>query len=283
MVSKPSSLLPIDPTHSLKYMHLNAAQTRSLSAVLEVLTQPSDNLSLRQRLVAPLSQLLNADYVASLVWDASAQRFCDGVSTSSNPQHIAAYEARYQFEDPLPRLLHARRYPTLVTDVLPQREFVRSDFFNAFMRSESMYWGVNVFAHDGRQDVGDLRIWRSRSKGNFQSDELEALRLIYPSLVHALSGAQKLSAPQARTASAANASMTDQTIDQQLAYQYGLSQREFQVAQCVAQGLSDKEIAKAVGIGFTTVRTYLSQIFKKTHCANRKELIAYLCSRQRMH
>jgi DNA-binding CsgD family transcriptional regulator len=265
-------------------MHLNATQTRSLSSVLEVLTQPTDNLSLRQRLVAPLSQLLNADYVASLVWDASAQRFCDGVSTSSNPQHIATYEARYQFEDPLPRLLHARRYPTLVTDVVPQREFVRSDFFNAFMRSESMYWGVNVFAHDGQQDVGDLRIWRSRSKGNFQADELEALRLIYPSLVHALSGAQKLGAPMDHyTQATENSGSITERLDQQLAYQHGLSRREFQVAQCVAQGLADKEIAKAVGIGFTTVRTYLSQIFKKTHCANRKELIAYLCTRQRMH
>jgi DNA-binding CsgD family transcriptional regulator len=268
-------------------MYLNTTQTRSLSSVLQVLTQPSDNLTLRQSLVAPLSQLLNADYVASLVWDASAKRFCDGVSTSSNPQHIAAYEERYQFEDPLPRLLHARRYPTLVTDVMPQREFVRSDFFNAFMRSESMYWGVNVFAHDGQQDVGDLRIWRSRSKGNFQADEIEALRLIYPSLVNALSGAQKLAAPVGRSLqTAANpnrANNSVNSIDQQLAYQHGLSRREFQIAKCVAQGLSDKEIAKAVGIGFTTVRTYLSQTFKKTQCANRKELIAYLCSRQRLH
>ncbi len=268
-------------------MHLNAIQTRQLSSVLETLTQPCDSVSLRQRLMQPLASLLNADYVASLVWDESAQRFGHGVCSQSDTQHIQAYEASYQFSDPLPQLLRSRHYPTLVTQVIAQRELVRSEFFNRFLRPGSMYWGLNVFAHDGQQEVGDLRIWRSRGRGNFDDNELEILRLIYPSLVNALSGARRLDQRHGRNnllkkQSAATAGGTPSvlSVDQQLAYQHGLSRRELQVAQCVAQGLSDKEIAKAAGIGFTTVRTYLSQTFKKTACANRKELIAYLCSRQ---
>jgi DNA-binding CsgD family transcriptional regulator len=260
-------------------MYLTALQTRQLSGVLETLTRPCDSVSLRQSLVQPLADLLNADYVASLVWDEAEQRFGGGVCSQADTGQIQAYEASYQFSDPLPQLLRSRRYPTLVTQVIPQRELVRSDFFNRFLRPGSMYWGLNVFAHDGQQDVGDLRIWRTRGKGNFDDNELDILRLIYPSLVNALSGAKALEPGKARSASAAPSPRQGRALDQQLAYQHGLSRRELQVAQCVAQGLSDKQIAKQAGIGFTTVRTYLTQTFKKTACANRKELIAYLCSR----
>jgi DNA-binding CsgD family transcriptional regulator len=267
-------------------MQLNAIQTRQLSKVLETLTLPGDSVNIRQRLVEPLANLLNADYVASLVWDESAQRFGQGVSCRADAKHVDDYQAQYQFSDPLPGLLRARRYPTLVTQVIPQRELVNSDFFNRFLRPGLMYWGLNVFAHDGQQDVGDLRIWRCRGKGNFDTNELEILRLIYPSLVNALSGARQYgvqaSAPSAHEGQSPISSKKTLplAIDPQLAYQHGLSQREAQIAHWVAQGLSDKEIAKAAGIAFTTVRTYLSQTFKKTACANRKELIAYLCSRQ---
>jgi DNA-binding CsgD family transcriptional regulator len=266
-------------------MQLTAIQTRQLSKVLEILTLPGGSVNVRQRLVEPLANLLNADYVASLVWDESAQRFGQGVSCRADERDVNAYQAQYQFSDPLPGLLRTRRYPTLVTQVIPQRELVASDFFNRFLRPGSMYWGLNVFAHDGQQDVGDLRIWRCRGKGNFDTNELEILRLIYPSMVNALSGARQVSlqdnaldASQVRLPSSLKRSSL-LAVNTQLAYQHGLSRREAQIAHWVAQGLSDKEIAKAAGIAFTTVRTYLSQTLKKTACANRKELIAYLCSR----
>jgi DNA-binding NarL/FixJ family response regulator len=54
-----------------------------------------------------------------------------------------------------------------------------------------------------------------------------------------------------------------------------LSQREVQVAELVALGLTDKEIAKRLSLAYTTVRTYLALALSKTGCANRKELIGY--------
>jgi DNA-binding CsgD family transcriptional regulator len=261
-------------------MYLTAAQTRQLATVLDVLTQPGDSASLRQRLVEPVAQLLNADYVASLVWDNEAHRFGDGVCCHADAGHLRDYEARYQFSDPIAKLLHPRRYPTLVTQVIPQRELVKSEFFDRFLSTGAMYWGVNVYAHDGQRDVGDLRIWRSRSKHNFDANEIEILRTIYPCMVNALAGAatanfgkRKLQKTKRLSSSATPAGRA-----QQLAHQHGLSQREAQIAQLVAQGCADKEIAKRVGIAYTTVRTYLSNALTKTGCGNRKELIAYLCS-----
>ncbi len=252
-------------------MYLSAIQTRQFSDLLDVLSQPGDSATLRQRLVKPVANLLNADYVASLVWDDAAQRFGDGVCCHADTTHLRDYEGRYQFTDPIARLLHPRRYPTLVTQVIPQRELIKSEFFDRFLHAGSMYWGVNLYAHDGRSDVGDLRIWRSRNKGNFDLNEVEILRTIYPCLVNALAGAKvAIQSPQGGAHRA--------TRTEQLACKHGLSQRELQVAELVASGCADKEIAKRLGIAYTTVRTYLGIALSKTGCANRKELIGYFCS-----
>ncbi len=254
-------------------MYLNTAQTRQLSAVMQVLTEPGHSAdSLRQHLVEPVAQLLNADYVASLVWDAGAARFGRGVCSRADAGHLRAYEAQYQFADPIAPRLHPRRYPTRVTQVIPQRELVNSDFFNRFLQPGAMYWGINLYAHDGQRDLGDLRIWRARAKDNFDDNELAVLRLLYPSLVLAL----------ARADSAAPSPVvpTPNPADRpgQLSARHGLSPREAQVAQWVALGLCDKEIAQRTGVAYTTVRTYLTQALRKTGCANRKALIAYVCS-----
>jgi DNA-binding CsgD family transcriptional regulator len=261
-------------------MHLSTLETRQLSRVFELLSQPAESAVLRQRLIEPLASLAGADYVVSLVWNDAKQQFGDGVSCAANMPVIKAYEAQYQFSDPLAATLRARHYPTLVTQIMPQRELVASEFFNRFLQPGKMHWGLNIFAHDGQRDVGDFRIWRSRARGNFDAHTLEILRFIYPSMVNALSGAlpaHHINISKRRAKQETESHSTQQP-NQHLAHQYGLSKRELQIANCVSQGLSDKEIAKAAGIGFTTVRTYLSQALKKTHCSNRKELIACMCS-----
>jgi DNA-binding CsgD family transcriptional regulator len=254
-------------------MNLSAIQTRQLSAVMQVLTEPSPcSDSLRQRLVEPMAQLLNADYVASLVWDADSARYGRGVCSRADAGHLRAYESQYQFSDPIAPRLHLRRYPTRVTQVMPQKELVASEFFDRFLRPGAMYWGVNLYAHDGQRDVGDLRIWRHRAKDNFDDNELAVLRLLYPSLVNAFAHAN-----QGVAAAAPNATSRPMQL-QKLAALHGLSPREAQVVQLVARGCADKEIAAKAGVAYTTVRTYLTQALRKTGCANRKALIAYACS-----
>jgi DNA-binding CsgD family transcriptional regulator len=255
-------------------MYVTAPQTRRLSKVLEILTQTQgmqdDAGCLRQRLVEPIAELMNADYVASLRWDARSARFGEGVCSRADEGHLRAYESQFQFTDPIAQRLHPLRYPTLVTQVIAQRELVKSEFFDRFLDTKAMYWGVNLYAHDGQRDLGDLRIWRARNKNNFDVHELGMLRLIYPSLVNALArieSSQRLVAPGTAPG----------LSTRQLQQRHGLSPREAHVAALVAQGHADKEIAKLSGIGFATVRTHLGNALRKTGCAHRKALIALIC------
>lgn len=54
----------------------------------------------------------------------------------------------------------------------------------------------------------------------------------------------------------------------------GLGSREQQVLQHVINGLSQKEIAKELGISVSTVNTYIQRIYEKLHVRSRSAIIA---------
>lgn len=53
-----------------------------------------------------------------------------------------------------------------------------------------------------------------------------------------------------------------------------LSPRETEVVQLLAEGLSNKQIARRIGISETTVKGYLSQLFEKLGAADRAHAVA---------
>lgn len=54
---------------------------------------------------------------------------------------------------------------------------------------------------------------------------------------------------------------------------YELTSRELDILQCLADGLSDIEIAEKLFISKNTVRFHISNILKKTDCSSRREII----------
>lgn len=59
-----------------------------------------------------------------------------------------------------------------------------------------------------------------------------------------------------------------------------LSEREIEIAEAVAQGLSDKEIALRLTISFWTVRSHINRIFSKLGLFNRASLVKYMMQAQ---
>lgn len=57
---------------------------------------------------------------------------------------------------------------------------------------------------------------------------------------------------------------------------YGITAREREVVLLVSRGYSNKEIAEKLGISFTTARTHVYNVFKKTGAASRVELLRIL-------
>jgi DNA-binding CsgD family transcriptional regulator len=57
---------------------------------------------------------------------------------------------------------------------------------------------------------------------------------------------------------------------------YGITAREAEVIELLSRGLANKEIADELGISFTTARTHVYNIFRKTGAASRVELLRIL-------
>ena len=53
-----------------------------------------------------------------------------------------------------------------------------------------------------------------------------------------------------------------------------LSPREREICALILSGVADKEIVRALGISFWTVRSHIEQIFNKTGAVNRRDLMA---------
>lgn len=64
-----------------------------------------------------------------------------------------------------------------------------------------------------------------------------------------------------------------------LAKQYGLTQREVEILELVCLGKSNTEIAEALFLSESTVKTHVSHIFRKLGVKNRTEAMCFVMKR----
>lgn len=231
-------------------MYLSMCEQRCMADLFACLAEDHANASVRLEVGRLLLRLMRADYFASYVWDAADKRFAQGVTVNMSLDNLGCYERYYQFHDPITFKLKARGVPTLVTEVMPQRELTRTEFFNDFLARDGLHWGVNMYCVSGSRHVGDMRIWRSRRRENFGQRELDILALVRPAMTRALERAE--AQRQRGHARSGRAELVGR-----------LSPREAQVARLVSEGLADKEIARILRVSVTTVRTHIDRLFGK--------------------
>ncbi len=250
-------------------MKLDAREQTALGRIFALLADDLVEREIRLALGESLLDLLRADQFASFVWDAGQQRFADGVWLNMDQTNVARYDAWFQYHDPITFKLQARRHATAVSEVMPHRELARTEFFNDFLARDGLHWGINLHAFDGTQALGDLRIWRGRTRREFEPHDKELLNLIEPAFIAALRRAQHHNALRKvpRSADPGHAGAE--------ANGHMLSTRERQVAQAVLRGLTDKQIARELGISTSSVRTYLNRLFDKTGATRRAGLSAW--------
>jgi DNA-binding CsgD family transcriptional regulator len=280
---EPAAILKIEDgsVHCGGEMFLSATQSRTLSKLMVTLAEPHGEAEIRERIGLQLLDLLDADYYASYVWDATRGVFGSRVALNMSDRNLSSYEAYYQYHDPITSQMQRHREATLVEQVMPQSELVKTEFFNDFLHRDGLYWGVNLYAWDGDENIGDMRIWRSRKRERFGRDALELLELIKPAFVAALKrGRQEYNAASPGSGGSAapiprllpaDAGSSPRALA--AARRASLSERERAVVQLASIGLRDKAIAQRLGIGFTTVRTHLSHAFRKLGVENRTQLV----------
>ncbi|MEI9406419.1 helix-turn-helix transcriptional regulator [Mesorhizobium argentiipisi] len=102
---------------------------------------------------------------------------------------------------------------------------------------------------NGGTTLGTLRLWHHRGRA-FSSSMITMIAAVVPYLCAALTRCARSPGR--------------------------LSSRELDVATLVARGMRDREIAEALGITFSTVRTHLNHALARLGCTNRTELAALI-------
>jgi DNA-binding CsgD family transcriptional regulator len=237
-------------------VYLSGVQMGLMAKIMQAFAESHDEQEIREIVGDLVMQLLQAQFYASFVWQPENDAFGQSVQINMDPRNISQYLTYFQFNDPITPLMKRYEVAVRATDVLKHEELRKTEFFNDFLAPDGLYWGVNLYAwHQGR-NLGDMRIWRDRRRDNFTEDDLRMLDMIQPAFISALARARS---PQGVSKA------TPSVIIK-------LSPREQQAAHLVAQGLSDKEIARRLNISATTVRTHLEHAFRKTGATNRAGL-----------
>lgn len=228
-------------------MFLSGTEQRALATCFSLLAEDLNEREIRERMGQATLVLFRAEYFASYIWSEPSGCFAHPVAINMDPANLQRYEAWYQYRDPITFALQSRRHATLVSEVMPRNEFLKTEFFNDFLARDGLHWGINLHAFDGDEALGDLRIWRGRKGREFNHHDQQLLDMLEPAFVAALRRARRsLPAPNLAGLPAA-----------------ALSRREMEVARCVCRGLTDKEIARELAIALPSVRTYLQRLFDK--------------------
>lgn len=238
-------------------MELTMSQAGVLGDLMVDLAEDATSRQLREHLGERLLRLLRADQFASYVWQPCGDQFGDRVILNMSPANLDAYEAHFQFHDPITRRLQRFRRATFVEEVMPRDELQRTEFFQDFLARDGLHHGLNHFAWVGPRNLGDLRVWRSAGRPDFTESERLLLDLV------------------GRAFTAALRRLTPHDLDPQPESPDPLSaltKRERQVAQAVAEGRSDDEVAAHLGMSFGTVRTHIGHIFDKLGVTSRTQL-----------
>jgi DNA-binding CsgD family transcriptional regulator len=242
-------------------MYLSAGKAKVLGEVLSTLAEQGSQHALREQMGEQILDLLDAQHYASYVWNPGSQSFGDATFINMDATNLASYERYYQYHDPITPAMSMHRTAVRATDVMPHEDLRRTMFFNDFLARDGLHWGVNLYAWSGSENLGDIRVWRGRTKDNFTLDELELLDFLRAPFVAALRRCRPTQAPAPCSVPAALLT---------------LSEREREVAQLMSCGLADKEIARRLGISMATVRTHVGHAFRKTGVDSRMKLVQAL-------
>lgn len=245
---------------------MSATQCRVLGELM-ALQAVSENLDImRHELGSLMLQYLNADTYSSMLWNTEKKFFERAVGVNETAQRLKSWSEYYRFIDPVTAPMMARRVATTATQILPQHELLRTEFFNDFLRPHNQYWGINIYFYNRDECVGDFRIWRKRARGDFDKDDAVRLNMLAPSMAACL-GKMRRSRDKKEIKN-----------DEPLQRLLQLSRREAEISCMIAEGLSDKCIAAALGISVTTVRFHLKNVFSKCRVVNRAGVAARIRS-----
>lgn len=213
---------------------------------------------------------------ATLTWLCSALKSPAGVfylvDGDLRQSHFITYNADPSFHqryvnglyqlDPLhPRYFtEPRQRVTTLSDALPTSRRASSEYFHTFVAPQGIRDIVEIFFRRENRIVAGISLLKYGSSAPVASDDLKLVCTVHPLIEDYLSAVLS-TLPHGGVGEAQRFALTD---------------RERVTLSLVQDGLSNKEIARRLGITVSTVKTHVRSILTKTGTTRRATLLSKL-------
>ena len=253
-------------------MNISETNYKQLLFVTECLSHGLESAEIRSTLGEALLTLLDADYYASYVWNSIDRKFGEGVSLNMDERKLDEYENYYQFHDPITHKLQKRKRATHVNEVINQKDLEKTEFYNDFLCHDGLHWGVNLYAFDGANNIGDIRIWRNKRRETFDSSSIKLLQMIHPHFTNSLRNMRHHTTETATIENQDSPLITASWDSDIIGMQFCFTAREAMIVRELLRGKKDEDIANDLCIACSTLRTHIRNIYAKTGVHNRTSL-----------
>ena len=152
------------------------------------------------------------------------------------------------------------------SDIIDEDTLVNLRTYKDIYERDGVHYGMRVNMATDNRLAGSYSIFREKEKGDFTDLELEVGRLLAP--LFSLRFNQLLDGGERKPEGERDHGLSRlEAMDS-----YGLTAREYQVAELVAKGCSDDEVAETLSITPSTARKHLYNAYAKLAVNKRSQL-----------
>lgn len=150
------------------------------------------------------------------------------------------------------------------SDLVPENIFLKSRLYNEIYVPEGIYWALRIELMNQDRLSGQYALFNTKEQGDFTERDVRIGNLFARHLSLKLDSLQL-----------DEGARSEQKLRiEQLAEAHQLTQREAQVAELVAEGMADSEIAELLFVSLSTVKKHLYNAYAKLRVNNRAQLVS---------
>ena len=150
------------------------------------------------------------------------------------------------------------------SDIISEEQLVASRVYKDIYERDGVHYGMRLNMANGGKLMGSYSVFRPKDAGDYTDQELEACNKLAPFL--SIRYWQLTYSPTKSTDIGSGLTRLE-AMDR-----FGLTMREFQVAEMMSRGLSEDEAAEALSVSPSTVRKHLYNAYAKLAVNKRSQL-----------
>lgn len=192
-------------------------------------------------------------------------RYFQPLSLTISPARLDEYFDSFIYGDYVSWMFSLHKNSVVYCDSKIVTEEVReqSPLYNQWLKPMNLYYSCGINFVRENIPYGSLNLFNSRQRGDFTQQDLAILTILEPHFTLKLTQLYPHGLPI----------LTDQKAEQPLD-KFHLTDREQEVVHWLCSEASVEEISQQMYISVHTVRKHAANIYRKTNCKNRNQLMA---------